>query len=82
MNDVQEKLDALIINGWTQQAIADEMGVSWQAVHSWKKGQRFPENGKVVLMALDSLVGKKPPPKRRYPQGHYMQRRARDETDQ
>ena len=78
MNDVQEKLDALIGDGWTQQAIAEEMGVSWQAVHSWKKGQRFPENSKVVLMALDALTDKKPPPKRRYPDGHYMQRRKQE----
>ena len=82
MNDVQERLDNLIAGGWTQQAISDEMGVSWQAVHNWKKGQRYPENSKAVMMALDGLTNKKPPPKRRYSKGHYLQRRAAGKTDQ
>lgn len=40
----------------------------------WRTGERYPHNAKAVLALHDSLVEKKPPPRRRYPDGHYLQR--------
>ena len=82
MNDVQEKLSILRASGWTQQAIADELEVSWQAVHNWVLGQRHPENSKAVLMALETLATRKPPKRRRYAPGeHHTQRRSQEAED-
>ena len=69
--------------GWTHQAIADELGVTWSGLRNWETGFRSPVNAKPVELALSVLLDRKPPPKRRYPEGHYMQRakaNARDRT--
>ena len=79
MNDIQSVVADLREKGWTQKAIADELGTAWQTVHRWGSGQTYPPTSKPILAALESLADKKPPPKRRYPDGHYMQRRARGE---
>ena len=81
-DDIQARIAGLTAGGWTLAAIADELDIHYTTLARWRTGMRYPENAKAVLMALDSLAGKKHPPKRRYPNGHYMQRRARGETDQ
>ena len=81
MNEVQKRIELLKSRNWTLAAIADEVGVSYRGISSWQSGERYPSNEKLVMMALDGLVSKKPPPKRRYPEGHYLQRRAAGKTD-
>ena len=75
MNDIQERIEALQANGWTLAAIGDEVGTHRESVSRWKSGMYYPENSKAVLMALDTLLDKPAPKKRRYPQGHYLQQR-------
>ncbi len=65
MNDVQRKIAALVERGWTQAAIADELGLTPNAVAKWKAGDRFPANAKMVLMGMDNLLKRKRVPKRR-----------------
>ena len=79
MNDVQQKLVELRERGWSVASMADELGVHNMTVHRWVSGNRYPENSKPVLMALDTLVKRKPPPRRRYPGTHHLQRK-RDES--
>lgn len=70
MNDVQEKLAQLQINGWTLAALADELGLTVNAVEKWKAGARFPANPKATLAMLDQLARRKRVPKqRRYTKG-------------
>ena len=66
MNDVQTKIDELETKGWTLAAMADELGVTVNAVEKWKHGDRSPANSKAVLAMLDEIGKKKPPKKRRY----------------
>ena len=81
MNDVQEMLAKLQLNGWTLSAIADDLGVTVSAVEKWKAGTRYPGVPRPILVVLNGLADTKPPPKRRYPEGHYLQRRAAGKTD-
>ena len=70
MNDVQVRLEQLEDRGWTQAAIADEVGVSWQGLRYWRTGDRYPGNAKAVLVVLDALFKRKRVPKqRRYVKG-------------
>ena len=78
-NDVQIKLTELGDAGWSMSAIADELGVNANSVLRWRSGYRYPENSKAVLIVMDALLQKKPPPKRRYPEGHYLQRRKAEQ---
>ena len=81
MNDIQERIHELEAKGWTQKAIADELEVTWQAVHYWKSGERYPGMPKAVLLALDALMKRKPPKRRRYPGTHHLQREAKKKAD-
>ena len=65
MNDVQQKVAKLLGRGWTQQAIADELQVTWLTVHRWYTGETQPSSRGSVLMALDWLLKRKRIPKRR-----------------
>lgn len=70
MNEVQGKLNDLAAKGWTQAAIADDLGVTVNAVQKWKAGQRRPANAKMVLAGLDALLRRRRVPKqRRYAPG-------------
>lgn len=80
MNNVQAKLGELKEQGWSLAALADELGMHWNTVNRWDKGTRYPDNLRPVLMALDTLMKRKPPPRRRYPGTHHLQRK-RDEGD-
>ena len=64
-NEVQERIAVLQDRGWTIAAIADELGVTTNAVVKWKAGQRQPANVRTVLAFLDSLAGRKRVPKKR-----------------
>ena len=65
MNDVREKITQLHEKSWTLAAIADELGVTVNAVEKWKAGDRYPSNAKLVLNALDGLARRRRIPKQR-----------------
>ena len=65
MNPVQEKIAALEEKEWSLAAIADELGVSYNAVQKWKAGDRYPANAKPVLQSLEALYERRQVPKRR-----------------
>ena len=65
MNDVQNNIDVLQERGWTLAALADELGVTTNAVEKWKAGNRYPRNAKAVLIVLELLSERKRIPKKR-----------------
>ena len=65
MNDVQERLGRLLDKRWTKSALADEVGMGWMGLHHWVKGERYPANRKLVLVALDGLLHRELIPKQR-----------------
>jgi transcriptional regulator with XRE-family HTH domain len=65
MNDMQVKIAELQQKGWTLAALANELGVTVNAVEKWKAGERYPRNAKAVLMLLSQLIGRKRIPKKR-----------------
>lgn len=65
MNDIQIKINELQEKGWTLAALADELGVTVNAVEKWKAGNRYPSNVKAVLTLLDQLLKRKRIPKQR-----------------
>jgi transcriptional regulator with XRE-family HTH domain len=74
MNDVQTRIAQLQEKGWTLAALADELGVTPNAVEKWKAGDRYPRLEKPVLDALDRLAKmKRVPKKRRYQKGQKLQ---------
>jgi len=67
MNDVQTRIAELQEKGWTLAALADELGVTVNAVEKWKAGARQPANPKAIFALLDEIDGhKRIPKKRRY----------------
>ena len=70
MNDTQTKINELKEKGWTLAALADELGVTVNAVEKWKVGDRQPANSKAVITLLEQISTKKRIPKqRRYAKG-------------
>jgi transcriptional regulator with XRE-family HTH domain len=70
MNDIQTKIAELQDKGWTLAALADELGVTVNAVEKWKAGGRQPANSKAIFALLDGIAGRKRIPKqRRYTKG-------------
>ena len=65
MNDIQIKIKELQEKGWTLAALADELGVTVNAVEKWKAGDRQPANFKAIMMMLDDIVKRKRIPKKR-----------------
>ena len=65
MNDIQIKIKELQEKGWTLAALADELGVTVNAVEKWKSGDRYPSNAKAVLIVLEQLSERKRIPKKR-----------------
>jgi len=59
VNDVQTRIMWLQEKGWTLAALADELGVTTNAVEKWKAGDRRPANSKITLAMLDQLNKKK-----------------------
>jgi transcriptional regulator with XRE-family HTH domain len=70
MNDIQLGVLHLKELGWTLAAIADELGVTPNAVEKWKAGDRKPHSEKAILIRLEQLGKKKPPKQRRYAKGN------------
>lgn len=74
MNGIQAKLDKLHNKGWTWAAIADEFGITPNAVEKWRAGDRNARLEKTVLEKLDQLLARKCiPKKRRYAKGSRRQ---------
>jgi len=65
MKDVQTKITRLQKKGWTLAAIANEVGVTVNAVEKWKAGDRYPANSKAVISLLEKIEQKKRIPKKR-----------------
>ena len=65
MNEIQERIAQLQDKGWTLAALADEIGVTVNAVEKWKAGDRQPSNLKAILLLLDNLMNKKRIPKKK-----------------
>lgn len=65
MRDVQTKISRLQKKGWSLAAIADEVGVTVNAVEKWKAGDRYPANSKAVISLLEKMEQKKRIPKKR-----------------
>lgn len=77
MNGVQLGILRLQELGWTLAAIADELGVTSNAVEKWKAGDRKPHSEKAILMRLEQLEKRKRIPKqRRYAKGSRVIRRG------
>jgi hypothetical protein len=65
-NEFKEVINRLIELGWTKEAIADELGVTWYSLHNWQTGRKVPRAPQAILLALRGLEGTRPPKKRRY----------------
>ncbi len=65
MNEIQIKIAELQHKGWTLAALAEELGVTVNAVEKWKAGDRQPANIKAVLALLEKIGAKKRIPKKR-----------------
>jgi len=63
MNEVQTRIAALQEKGWTLTAIADEVGLTVNAIEKWKAGVHSPQ--KATLAFLDQLLARKRIPKKR-----------------
>lgn len=65
MKVAKEIREARIAKNMTQMNLADEMGVSYQAVSNWERGGSMPDIGKleelcrILDMSLDQLLGAK-----------------------
>ena len=66
MNDIQELLDQLRGQKWTDAAIADELGTHRETVAEWRRGKFYPRYSKAIKIALRSLMLREPPKGRRY----------------
>ena len=78
MNEAQTCLASLRAKGWTWAAIADELGVTKNAVEKWNVGDRTPANRKSTLEHLGRLLQRqRVPKKRRYSKS--INQRDRDE---
>lgn len=70
MNEIQERIAQLEQKGWTLAALADEIGVTKNAVEKWKAGDRQPANPKAIFALIDEITSRKRIPKRkRYAKG-------------
>jgi transcriptional regulator with XRE-family HTH domain len=70
VNEVQTLIAQLQDNGWTLAALADELGVTVNAVEKWKAGDRYPQLEKPVIDALNRLLKRnRIPKKKRYAKG-------------
>jgi hypothetical protein len=65
MNEVVNLIHDLELKGWTDQAIADELGVDKSTLYRWKVGMRSPTNAKPIVTILRSLLARKRIPKKK-----------------
>ena len=76
MDEIVHKIEELRGNGWTLASLADELGVHRDTAYGWIARGHSPANPKLVSRALDGLLQRKPPPRRRYPGTHHLQRKS------
>ena len=76
MDEIVQKIEELRGNGWTLASLADELGVHRDTAYGWIARGHSPANPKLVSRALDTLLKRKPPPRRRYPGTHHLQRKS------
>jgi hypothetical protein len=69
VNEIQSRIMDLEKNGWTLAAISRTIGVTPDAIGKWKRAERYPKTDKPVIVALDTLLKKKPPKKKLYTKG-------------
>jgi len=65
MNEVQTRITELQEKGWTLAALADELGVTVNAVEKWKAGDRQPANAKAIFVLMDAISERRRIPKRK-----------------
>jgi len=65
MDEVQRLISELQEKGWTLASLADELGVTVNAVEKWKAGDRKPSNAKAVVLLFNQLLKRKHIPKKR-----------------
>jgi len=65
MSEIQDKIVELQEKGWTLAALADEIGVTTNAVEKWKAGDRKPSNLKAILLLLNQISKRKRIPKKK-----------------
>ena len=56
MNDIQTVIENLRKQGWTLQAIADELGVRIGAVQRWRSGENYPVMDKLVRDRMNEMM--------------------------
>lgn len=77
MNEIQKRIASLEQKGWTLAALADEIGVTKNAVEKWKAGDRQPTNPKALFALMDEIANRKRiPKKKRYIKGSRAIKRA------
>jgi len=52
MSEIQELLEQLITNGWTEVEIAARLGVSQATINRWRRGERTPPLIRLVSAEL------------------------------
>ena len=83
MNDIQERMNALKEKGWSDAAIAEEIGYGRVTIFRWRSGEQYPDHPKPIVAALNQLLERKRIPKRRRyaPGEHHTQRKSLDAED-
>ena len=76
MDEIIQKIEELRVKGWTLASVADELGVHRDTAYGWIARGHSPANPKLVSRALEGLRDCKPPPRRRYPGTHHLQRKS------
>jgi transcriptional regulator with XRE-family HTH domain len=65
MNEIQTRIAELQEKGWTLAALADELGITVNAVEKWKAGDRQPANSKAIYALIDEIANRKRIPKKK-----------------
>jgi len=77
MDDVQNLLDALKAKTWTNASIADEIGVTVNAVEKWQAGDRKVSQSHLILLK-QLMKRRRIPKRRRYTKGNRRQENKGD----
>lgn len=74
MDEVVKLLTELEAKGWTQAAIADELGTAPDTLRRWKSGTQNIRHTKAIALQLEGLLKRRNiPKKRRYEPGSRQQ---------
>ena len=69
MTEVSELLEALEARGWSQAAVAQELGVNYLTVWRWRHSLHMPTNLVPVVRQLRELLARKRVPRQRKAKG-------------